>query len=158
MLYVYLAIFLATCAVPAWAGALFRPGEWYRSLDKPRWTPPNVAFPIVWSVLYVLMAIAAARVAVQDGSSLAVALWALQICINTFWSSVFFGLGRILMGAVIIGLLWIAVVATTIAFAQLDLIAAALLLPYLAWGTYAFAINISVWQRNGAQGESATSA
>ncbi len=157
MFYVYFAIFLATCGVPGWAGALFRPGEWYRGLDKPSWTPPNVAFPIVWSILYVLMAIAATRVAVQDGSSLALALWGLQICINTLWSSVFFGLRKILMGAVIIGLLWVAVVATTIAFAQLDLIAAALMLPYLAWGTYAFALNVSVWRRNGAHGELANS-
>jgi tryptophan-rich sensory protein len=146
--YALFAIFIATCAVPAASGALFRPGDWYRALDKPDWTPPNALFPIVWAILYVSMSIAAARVAVHDGSSLAVALWGLQICINTLWSSVFFGLHRILMGTVIIGLLWLAVVATTIAFALHDTIAAALMVPYLAWGTYAFALNASVWRRN----------
>jgi len=157
MAYIFFAIFLATCAVPAASGALFRPGEWYRGLDKPRWTPPNALFPIVWTILYVAMSIAAARVAVHDGSNLAVALWGLQICINTFWSSAFFGLHRILLGAVIIGLLWLAVVATTVAFALHDGIAAALMVPYLAWGTYAFALNVSVWRRNGSTGGPATS-
>ncbi len=148
MQYLLLAIFLATCAVPGASGALFRPGEWYRSLEKPSWTPPNVLFPIIWTILYVAMAIAAARVAMHEGSSLAVALWGLQICINTLWSSVFFGLQRIFAGVVIIGLLWLAVVATTVAFARHDVIAAALMVPYLAWGTYAFALNLSVWRRN----------
>jgi len=157
MAYIFFTIFLATCAVPAASGALFRPGEWYRGLDKPGWTPPNVLFPIVWTFLYVAMSIAAARVAVHDGSSLAVALWGLQICVNTFWSSVFFGLHRILLGAVIIGLLWLAVVATTVAFALHDVIAAALMVPYLAWGTYAFALNVSVWRRNGSTGTLAPS-
>lgn len=148
MQYLLFVIFLATCAVPAASGALFRPDEWYRRLDKPPWTPPNVLFPIVWAILYVSMSIAAARVAVHDGSTLAVALWGLQICINTLWSAVFFGLRRILTGAVIVGLLWGAVLATTVAFARHDAIATALMVPYLAWGTYAFALNVSVWRRN----------
>ena len=134
--------------VPGAAGMLFRPGDWYRGLDKPGWTPPNKLFPIIWVILYVAMSVAAARVGTYEGSVLAIALWGLQICINTLWSAVFFGLQRILAGAVVIGLLWLAVVATTVAFAMKDTIAAALMLPYLAWGTYAFALNVSVWQRN----------
>ncbi len=146
--YALFAIFLATCMVPGAAGMLFRPGDWYRGLDKPGWTPPNKLFPIIWVILYVAMSVAAARVGTYEGSVLAIALWGLQICINTLWSAVFFGLQRILAGAVVIGLLWLAVVATTVAFAMKDTIAAALMLPYLAWGTYAFALNVSVWQRN----------
>jgi tryptophan-rich sensory protein len=146
--YALFAIFLATCMVPGAAGMLFRPGDWYRALDKPVWTPPDRLFPIIWVILYVAMSVAAARVGTYEGSVLAIALWGLQICINTLWSAVFFGLHRILAGAVVIGLLWLAVVATTVAFAMKDTIAAALMLPYLAWGTYAFALNLSVWQRN----------
>jgi benzodiazapine receptor len=141
-------IFLATCAVAAASGAMFRPGAWYRDLDKPAWTPPNALFPVVWAVLYLLMSVAAARVGTHQGSVVAIALWGLQICINTLWSGVFFGLHRMLAGLVIIGLLWLAVVATTVAFAMHDWIAAALMGPYLAWGSYAFALNLSVWQRN----------
>lgn len=145
---VLFVIFLATCAVPGAAGALFRPGPWYRGLDKPAWTPPDRLFPIIWAVLYLSMSVAAARVGMYEGSVVAIALWGLQICINTLWSAVFFGLHRILAGVIIIGLLWLAVVATTLAFATHDGIAAWLMVPYLAWGTYAFALNVSVWQRN----------
>ncbi len=146
--YLLFAIFLATCAVPGAAGMLFKPGEWYRNLDKPAWTPPDLLFPVIWAVLYLSMSVAAARVGTHPGSVVAIALWGLQICINTLWSAVFFGLRRMFAGLVVIGLLWLAVVATTLAFAVHDGIAAALMIPYLAWGTYAFALNLSVWQRN----------
>jgi translocator protein len=140
--------FLATCAVAASSGVLFKPGAWYRGLDKPAWTPPNLAFPMIWSVLYLLMAVAAARVAGHPGSALALALWSLQICLNTLWSGVFFGLHRMRAAAIVIGLLWLALAATIIAFWRHDGIAAALLVPYLIWGSYAFALNLSIWRRN----------
>ncbi len=146
--YLLFVIYLATCAVPAAAGTLFRPGAWYRSLDKPSWTPPDRLFPFIWAVLYVAMAAAAARIAELPGNTLALSLWGLQICINALWSGVFFGLHRLFAGAVIIALLWLAVGATILAFAQLDLIATLLMLPYFAWGSYALALNISVWLRN----------
>lgn len=61
------AVFLLACGA-AWAtGALFPPGDWYRSLDKPRWTPPNWMFPLVWTLLYAAIAFAAARVAALPG-------------------------------------------------------------------------------------------
>lgn len=141
-------IYLAICAVPAAAGILFKPGVWYRDLDKPDWTPPNALFPVIWAVLYVLMSLAAARVAAQAGSELALALWSLQITISTLWSAVFFGLHRIRTGAVIIALLWLAVLATSAAFAMLDALAALMMVPYLAWGSFALALNISVMRRN----------
>lgn len=141
-------IFLLTCAVAGAAGVFFRPGQWYRDLDKPSWTPPNLLFPIIWTVLYVLMALAATRVASLPGSQIALALWGLQITINTLWSGVFFGLHRILAGAVIIAMLWCAVLATTVTFWFHDRIAALMMVPYLIWGTYALALNTSVWLRN----------
>ena len=141
-------LYLAICAVPAAAGILFKPGAWYRDLDKPAWTPPDRLFPVIWSVLYVLMSLAAARVAGLPGSELALGLWALQIAISTLWSAVFFGLHRMLAGVVIIALLWLAVLATTLAFLPLDPIAAVMMGPYLLWGTFALALNVSVWRRN----------
>jgi benzodiazapine receptor len=141
-------IFLLTCAVAGAAGVLFKPGQWYRDLDKPVWTPPNWLFPIVWAVLYVLMSLAATRVANLPGSEIALGLWGLQITINTLWSGVFFGLRRMLAGAVVIALLWAAVLATTFAFWTHDTIAAVMMIPYLIWGTYALALNVSVWMRN----------
>lgn len=141
-------IFLLTCGVAGAAGMFFRPGQWYRDLDKPNWTPPNWLFPVVWAVLYVLIALAAARVANLPGTQVALALWGLQITINTLWSGVFFGLHRMLAGAVIIAMLWCAVLATAVAFWSHDKIAALMMVPYLIWGTYALALNSSVWLRN----------
>ncbi|MEE4120533.1 MAG: TspO/MBR family protein [Paracoccaceae bacterium] len=141
-------LYLAICAVPAAAGILFKPGTWYRALDKPPWTPPDALFPVIWAVLYVLMSLAAARVAAQPGSAFALGLWALQITISTLWSPVFFGLHRIRVGAVVIGLLWLAVLATTLAFAAHDTLAALMMIPYLAWGSFALALNLSVMIRN----------
>jgi len=141
-------VVLATCAVAGTSGVLFKPGAWYRGLDKPSWTPPDIAFPLVWSILYLLMAVAAARVAAHDGSAMALALWALQISLNTLWSGVFFGLHRMRTGAIILVLLWLAVAATIAAFYRHDLIAAALMLPYLVWGSYALALNLSLLRRN----------
>lgn len=142
------ALYLAICAVPAAAGILFKPGAWYRDLDKPGWTPPDLLFPVIWAVLYVLMSIAAARVAVQPGSQVALGLWSLQITTSTLWSAVFFGLHRIRAGAVIIAVLWAAVLATTVAFWVHDRIAAVIMVPYLAWGSFALALNLSVLRRN----------
>ena len=81
-------------------------------------------------------------------NDLALGLWSLQITINTLWSAVFFGLHRMLGGVVIIALLWVAVLATTVAFWAQDILAAVMMVPYLAWGTFALALNISVWLRN----------
>ena len=141
-------LYLAICAVPAAAGILFKPGAWYRDLDKPGWTPPDRLFPVIWAVLYVLMSLAAARVAGQPGNEVALGLWSLQIAISTLWSAVFFGLHRMLAGVVIIALLWLAVLATALAFLRLDTVAAVMMVPYLLWGTFALALNLSVWRRN----------
>ena len=141
-------LYLAICAVPATAGLLFKPGVWYRDLDKPAWTPPDRLFPVIWAVLYVLMSLAASRVAAQPESAFALGLWSLQIAISTLWSAVFFGLHRIRAGAVIIAALWAAVLATTLAFFAHDTAAAIMMVPYLGWGTFALALNVSVMRRN----------
>src|SRR6056297_2471996 len=116
-------VFLLTCAAAGAAGVFFRPGTWYRNLDKPDWTPPNWMFPVIWAVLYVLIAFAATRISEVPDNNLALGLWGLQITINTLWSGVFFGLHRMLAGAVIIAALWVAVLATTITFWSLDVTA-----------------------------------
>lgn len=141
-------VFLLTCVAAGAAGVFFRPGAWYRNLNKPDWTPPNWMFPVIWAVLYVLIALAATRISEVPDNDLALALWGLQITINTLWSGVFFGLHRMLAGAVIIAALWVTVLATTALFWGHDVIAALMMVPYLIWGTYALALNTSVWLRN----------
>ncbi|SFO94694.1 tryptophan-rich sensory protein TspO [Tranquillimonas alkanivorans] len=141
-------LFLCACAAAAATGAMFQPGAWYQRLDKPPWTPPNWAFPVVWTTLYLCIAYAAARVAVLPDSGYAMALWAVQIAFNTLWTPVFFGLRRMKAAMVVLAALWLAVAATLVAFLQLDLIAGLLFVPYLAWVTTAGALNFSVWRRN----------
>lgn len=144
--------YLAACGAAAATGAMFQPGAWYRDLNKPRWTPPNWLFPVAWSVLYLCMSFAASRIASPDnvtaGTGQALALWTVQITLNTLWTPVFFGLRRMGAGLAIISLLWLAVAATMVAFWQIDRIAGLLLVPYLVWVTVALALNRSVYWRN----------
>jgi len=146
------ATFFGACCAAAATGAMFQPGDWYRSLDRPSWTPPDWVFPTVWTVLYVLMSWSATRVAALPGSGQALALWSLQIACNTLWTPVFFGLRRMRAGMVVILCLWLSVAATTVAFWRLDAIAGLMFVPYLAWCSIAAALNWSVWRRNPAAG------
>lgn len=139
---------LAACGAPAVSGMLFKPCAWYAGLDKPSWTPPNWAFPVVWLILYISMSVAAARVALAPGAALLLALWAVQIAFNTLWSGVFFGLRNIRAALLIMAALFASVLVTTVAFWQADRIAGALMALYLAWLAVAFALNASVWRRN----------
>lgn len=142
------AIFFAACCVAGSTGMLFSPGDWYERLAKPGWTPPNWLFPVAWSVLYVLIALSAARVAPVPGAHVAIAFWALQMCFNTLWSPVFFGLHRIGPAMIVITGLWLSVFATTLMFFRFDPWAGAMFVPYLLWSSYAGALNLSIWLHN----------
>lgn len=141
-------LFLAACCAAAATGSMFPPGEWYRTLSKPVWTPPNWLFPVAWTGLYVASAVAASRVAVMDDNAHAMGFWALQIALNTLWSPVFFGLRRIRAGAVILSALWVSVLGTMVSFWSMDPLAGWLIAPYLVWATFAGALNFSLLARN----------
>ncbi|MDZ7904447.1 MAG: TspO/MBR family protein [Cypionkella sp.] len=140
--------YLAACGAAAATGAMFQPGAWYDGLHKPRWTPPPWLFPLVWTTLYLFMAYAGMRVALAQGSGQALALWSLQIALNTLWTPVFFGLHRLRAAMGVMVCLWLAVAATTWAFLGVDLIAGLLFLPYLLWVTIAGALNFTVMRMN----------
>jgi tryptophan-rich sensory protein len=144
----FFPIYLGSCAAAAMTGAWFAPDSWYRELAKPRWTPPDWVFPVVWTTVYILIAVAAARVAGKPGSAYALALWAMQMPINALWSPVFFGLRRIGQALAVIGALWVSVAACMVALWQVDMIAGLLFLPYLTWLTIAAALNYSIWRTN----------
>jgi len=127
---------------------MFAPGAWYRGLDKPVWTPPDWLFPVAWTVLYISIAFAAARVAPMEGSAYVMAFWALQIALNTLWTPVFFGLQRLGAGLVIIGLLWLSVFGLLAMLWPMDRLAFWVTSPYLAWVSVAAALNLSIWLRN----------
>ncbi|MFZ5963589.1 tryptophan-rich sensory protein TspO [Thalassococcus sp. BH17M4-6] len=148
MFWLVFAIFLAACFAAGSTGGLFPPGEWYRKLNKPPWTPPDWVFPVTWTTLYLCMATAGARVALADGNAIAMAMWSLQIALNGLWTPVFFGLKKIKLGMVVLSVLWLSVALTMLALWQVDWIAGALFVPYLIWVSIAGALNLSVLRRN----------
>lgn len=148
MIFLLFLIFLTACVAAGSTGVLFKPGQWYSDLQKPTWTPPGWMFSVAWTSLYLLMSWAAARVAVTEGSGFALALWALQIALNTLWTPVFFGLHRMRTGLVIIVALWITVVAMTVGFFLVDAWAGVMLIPYVAWVSVAASLNYSILKLN----------
>ena len=148
MFWILFLIFLGACFAAGSTGGLFPPGEGYRKLDKPSWTPPDWVFPVTWTTLYICMATAGARAALAPDSSIAMALWSLQIALNGLWTPVFFGLKRLKLGLIVLSALWLSVAATLLALWQVDWIAGALFVPYLVWVSIAGALNASVLRRN----------
>ncbi|PVE26173.1 TspO protein [Microvirga sp. KLBC 81] len=125
---------------------------WYASLAKPGFTPPNWLFAPVWTTLYALMAYALWRILSlprnRPGRTAAVTLFFVQLALNSLWSFAFFGAQSPLWGLIVIAALVVAILATIIAFRKLDRVAALLLVPYLAWVSYATLLNGAVWQLN----------
>lgn len=151
---VALAIILGVCFSVAALGANVTIPEiptWYAPLAKPTWTPPRIAFPVIWAILYFLMAIAAWRLWEAEPSSLrsaALTLFGLQLALNASWSYVFFGKHSIDGGLAVIVLLAITLAATILVSAFVDKLSAALLLPYIAWVVFAAALNARIWTLN----------
>jgi len=146
--YLLFAIFLAACFGAGATGAMFPTGKWYERLEKPSWTPPNWMFPIMWTSIYVLIAIAGARVAVLDGNHYAMAFWAAQIAFNALWTPIFFGLRRLKGSLPVMACLWVSVLGATITHFQLDFWAGVAFIPYMIWVTVAGALNFTVWRLN----------
>jgi len=142
---------LLLCFAAAAFGSLFMPGEWYAQLKKPEWNPPNWLFGPVWSALYTMMAIAAWLIWRRGGFAaqrVPLGLFLLQLLLNAAWSPLFFGLRRPGLAFAEIVLLWLAILGTLIAFWKEHRVAALLLLPYLAWVTFAAVLNFTLWQLN----------
>jgi benzodiazapine receptor len=126
-------------------------GEFYGMLDKPSWAPPGWLFGPAWTLLYVIMGIAAWRVwrdAGFSGARVELSLYAVQLVLNAAWSWFFF-VRRTGAGATIeVVCLWLSILLTLIAFWRRDTVAGVLFIPYLTWVTFATALTVSVWRRN----------
>jgi benzodiazapine receptor len=139
---------------------------WYPTLVKPHFAPPTWVFAPVWTVLYATMAVCAwliwktPRRRARSGSLRsakdtqgaarvdALAIFYVQLFLNLIWTPIFFQSHRLLVSAVVIMALWLAIVATIILFWRVRALAAALLLPYLGWVTFATALNLALLRRN----------
>lgn len=143
-----LAAFLVVVFAVAAIGAAFTPGEWYATLAKPSWNPPNWLFGPVWTLLYIMIAVSGWLAWQQDGKSLAMSLYALQLVLNAAWSWLFFGRHAIGLALVDIVLLLLAIVATIFLFWPLSRLAAGLLVPYALWVGFAMMLNAAIWRLN----------
>ena len=152
-----LALAILGCEIVGASGSVFTATgleTWYATLERPALAPPNWVFAPVWTTLFVLMGVAVwlvwRRATGPDARDARAALgaFALQFGLNVAWSAVFFGQQSIGGGLAVIAALWVAIVATTIAFARVDRRAAALLLPYLAWVSFAAYLNYGFWTLN----------
>ena len=144
--------FAAPLAVGGIGGAVTGqaiPG-WYRRLRKPSWNPPDAVFAPVWTTLYCLMGLGLvlARHADEARRPRTEAVFGLQLALNLGWSLVFFGRRSPGAALVVIVLLWAAIVATIAEFWRSRHLAAAMLLPYLGWVTFATALNAEIWRLN----------
>ena len=124
----------------------------YMTLNKPPLSPPGWVFPIVWTVLYLLMGYASYRIYISDAApkekKQALLLYTLQLFFNFLWSIVFFGLEWRLVAFFVLLALWILISLTIRAFSKIDDKAADLLLPYLLWVTFAGYLNITAYLLN----------
>lgn len=121
--------------------------EWYNSLNMPSFQPPSWIFGPMWTLLYTLMGIAAARIwhISEDGlRSSAVRLFIIQLILNLIWSPLFFGMQNPLIALIVIVLMWIFILLTIISFSKIDKLSAYLLVPYIAWVSFATLLNASV--------------
>lgn len=143
-----LLVFVVLVIATASSGALFQPGEYYETLRKPSWTPPNWAFGPVWSVLYIMIAVAGWLVWRAEGWSAATIVWGVQLVLNGLWSYFFFGARRMDLAFVDVVLMWLSIAAFILLAWPVSTWAALLFLPYLVWVTIAGALNLAVWRMN----------
>ncbi|TAK55238.1 MAG: tryptophan-rich sensory protein [Gammaproteobacteria bacterium] len=145
----WLALAFATAAIGSAASIQAEP--FYQELVRPGWSPPGWIFGPVWTLLYLSMGIAAWfawRAGGWRGARIALALFVAQLVLNALWSWLFFAWRQGALAFVDILVLWVLIAATVVAFWRQRPLAGALLLPYLAWVSFAAVLNYTVWQLN----------
>lgn len=152
-----LVVAVLACEIVGASGGLFTATgleTWYPELTKPAITPPSWVFGPVWTGLFALMGSAVWFIWREigggevRGARLALGMFVAQFVLNVAWSAVFFGFRSILWGLVVILVLWVAVIATVVLFDRVNRVAAALLVPYLAWVSFAGYLNYLIWTLN----------
>lgn len=150
-----LVVSIVACLAAGAIGSIFTRQTittWYATLEKPAFQPPNWLFAPVWTLLYVLMGVAAFLVWRKglENRQVKIALIAflIQLVLNALWSVVFFGLESPVYGLIVIAVLWAAILFTTLSFYRISRVAGGLMLPYLLWVTFAAVLNESIWLLN----------
>ena len=124
--------------------------SWYLTLNKPSWNPPNYLFGPVWTTLYILMGIAWGMIWNSNSTEKpkAMQFFIIQLVFNFFWSITFFGMKNISLALFDILALWTMILLTIIVFNRINKKAAALLIPYILWVSFATILNFTIWRLN----------
>ena len=141
---------IALCFAVGWISMIFQSEaivEWYPTLDRPSITPPNITFPIVWSILYIFSGLSIGRLWDQGNRDYA-GLWFLILGLNFLWSPMFFFMESPISGLVVIFMLDIAVFSYTVLTWSISRFASIIMIPYLAWLTLATYLNFYIWLFN----------
>jgi tryptophan-rich sensory protein len=147
---------LISIAIPLGVGglsALLTSGnmKMFETIDKPPLSPPGWLFPVVWTVLYVLMGVALYKVITtktKEGNFPAIISFGVQLCFNFFWSIIFFNAQAYLFAFIWLLLLWVAIVANIYFFSKINQASAKLLIPYLVWVSFAGYLNLGIYILN----------
>jgi len=147
----YVVVAAALFVVGGIGGKATDIGPWYRNLSKPSWNPPDWAFPVVWTTIY-LFIIAAVGGAWNQATPVEQTqiLWVVGInfVLNTLWSVVFFTMKKPLWALIEVIALWFSILAMMFVIGQVSLLYAALLLPYIVWVSVAMLLNLSIVRLN----------
>lgn len=150
-----LVVSIIACLAAGAIGSIFTRSAiptWYATLEKPAFNPPNWLFAPVWTLLYIMMGVAAFLVWRKGLENrqvrIALIVFLVQLVLNALWSVVFFGLESPLFGVVVIAALWVAILFTVLKFHRISLAASVLMWPYLLWVTFAAVLNVSIWLLN----------
>ena len=144
---------LLSAGIGALSGWLTREGiqAFQETAIQPPLSPPAWVFPVVWTILYIMMGISAARVSLttpSEARSLGLNLFITQLIVNFFWSPVFFNAQAYAFALLWLILLWILVLGMILSFRKADPVAAVLQIPYLLWLTFALYLNYGIWMLN----------
>lgn len=148
-LFAWLVLTFAAAAIGAFASV--QAGAFYLDLVRPTWAPPPWLFGPVWSVLYLFMGVAAWlvwRTRSRTATRIALMAFVMQLAANSLWTWLFFVWHQGALAFAEILLLWALILVTTVMFARISKLAAALMLPYLAWVGFASALNFTLWRLN----------
>jgi benzodiazapine receptor len=150
-----LVISIVACLAAGAIGSVFTRNAiptWYATQAKPPFTPPNWLFAPVWTLLYILMGVAAFLVW-RNGLKnrqvrMALTVFLIQLVLNVLWSVAFFGLESPMYGLIVISILWVAILVTIVLFFRISRGASFLMWPYLLWVSFAAVLNSSIWLLN----------
>ncbi len=126
----------------------------YQNINQPPLSPPMIVFPIVWSVLFILMGISSAIIYTKGkedkaNTYSALRIYGLQLIVNFFWSIIFFNMQAYLFAFIWLLLLWVLIIMMIVQFKRINTAAAYLQIPYLLWVTFAGYLNLMVYILNG---------